>query len=265
MALTTKHAFVSAKSDGGDATLVQPQAHWNANHTLLAAVDNVIGTDSGSTTVKELACTAAGRALIDDADATAQKGTLSVCEIPIAGGFEFYSDTLPTAFGGVVFAWANGQAVSRATYAAAFTAMGTKYGVGDGSTTFNLPDKREIIGVGKSTMGGVAARNLLVDWQGTGATQLGTLGSLPGEAKHTLSIAELPAHDHDGAAHVHNIKYGFTGAVAGANFNAVSALGSGASNASTDDTVADTSMTGSGSSHNVVQPSLVCNYVIRIA
>jgi phage-related tail fiber protein len=37
---------------------------------------------------------------------------------------------------------ADGAAVSRTTYAALFTAIGTTFGVGDGSTTFNLPDLR---------------------------------------------------------------------------------------------------------------------------
>jgi len=36
----------------------------------------------------------------------------------------------------------NGSAVSRTTYAALFAAIGTSYGSGDGSTTFNLPDYR---------------------------------------------------------------------------------------------------------------------------
>lgn len=36
----------------------------------------------------------------------------------------------------------NGAAISRATYSALFTAIGTTFGVGDGSTTFNLPDLR---------------------------------------------------------------------------------------------------------------------------
>lgn len=36
----------------------------------------------------------------------------------------------------------DGAAVSRTTYAALFTAIGTTYGAGDGSTTFNLPDLR---------------------------------------------------------------------------------------------------------------------------
>lgn len=37
---------------------------------------------------------------------------------------------------------ANGAAVSRTTYAALFAALGTTFGAGDGSTTFNLPDLR---------------------------------------------------------------------------------------------------------------------------
>lgn len=37
---------------------------------------------------------------------------------------------------------ANGAAVSRATYADLFAYIGTTYGVGDGTTTFNLPDMR---------------------------------------------------------------------------------------------------------------------------
>jgi phage-related tail fiber protein len=37
---------------------------------------------------------------------------------------------------------ANGAAVSRTTYAALFTAIGTTFGAGDGSTTFNVPDLR---------------------------------------------------------------------------------------------------------------------------
>lgn len=37
---------------------------------------------------------------------------------------------------------ANGAAVSRTVYSALFSAIGTTYGVGDGSTTFNLPDLR---------------------------------------------------------------------------------------------------------------------------
>lgn len=51
---------------------------------------------------------------------------------------------MPFAMNSVPSGWleANAAAVSRTTYAALFTAIGTVYGVGDGSTTFNLPDLR---------------------------------------------------------------------------------------------------------------------------
>jgi hypothetical protein len=51
---------------------------------------------------------------------------------------------VPFAMNVVPSGWlaANGAAVSRTTYAALFAAIGTLYGVGDGSTTFNLPDLR---------------------------------------------------------------------------------------------------------------------------
>jgi len=66
----------------------------------------------------------------------------------------------------------SGQAVSRTTYAALFTAIGTVYGVGDGSTTFNLPDLRGRVIAGEDDMGGTAAARLNVNL--TGNTSLGS-------------------------------------------------------------------------------------------
>lgn len=45
----------------------------------------------------------------------------------------------------------DGSPVSRTTYAQLFTAIGTTWGVGDGSTTFNVPDRRGRVGVGAGT------------------------------------------------------------------------------------------------------------------
>ena len=45
----------------------------------------------------------------------------------------------------------DGTAVSRTTYAALFAVAGTGYGVGDGSSTFNLPDLRDRMPLGKGT------------------------------------------------------------------------------------------------------------------
>jgi microcystin-dependent protein len=51
---------------------------------------------------------------------------------------------LPFAMNAAPQGWlaADGSAVSRTTYASLFAAIGTQYGVGDGSTTFALPDLR---------------------------------------------------------------------------------------------------------------------------
>ena len=58
----------------------------------------------------------------------------------------------PTATAPTGFLICNGQAVSRATYAALFVVLGTVFGVGDGSTTFNIPNyvDRMVVGVGGS-------------------------------------------------------------------------------------------------------------------
>lgn len=55
MAISLKHAFSSAKSDGTDATLVQP-SNWNAEHTLTMATARLIGrTTSGTGAAEEIA------------------------------------------------------------------------------------------------------------------------------------------------------------------------------------------------------------------
>ena len=79
-----------------------------------------------------------------------------------------------------------GQAISRTTYAALFAAIGTTYGAGDGSTTFNVPDCRGRVKAGADNMGGVAAGVL------TGYT----IGVIGGSQSYTLSLAQMPSHNH---------------------------------------------------------------------
>ena len=87
----------------------------------------------------------------------------------IAGG-TLYADApigAILAFGGATApaGWllCQGQAISRTTYAALFAVIGTAYGAGDGSTTFNLPDPREaaLVGAGTNVLnaGSIAAHN----------------------------------------------------------------------------------------------------------
>ena len=74
----------------------------------------------------------------------------------------------------------DGSAISRETYAELFDVIGTSYGAGDGSTTFNLPDKRGRVSVGLDS----------------NQTEFDTIGKQSGEKTHQLTINEMPSHDH---------------------------------------------------------------------
>ncbi len=58
--------------------------------------------------------------------------------IPTGAVMPFAGDNVPDGF-----LLCNGQAVSRKTYQGLFGIIGVKYGVGDGSTTFNVPNLAE--------------------------------------------------------------------------------------------------------------------------
>lgn len=100
--MSITHTFVNPKADGGDATITRP-SDWNAAHTIAndaiayAKIQNVSATDkvlgrstAGAGDIEEIACTAAGRALIAGADAAAQRLTLEAAGIgltmAVAGG-----------------------------------------------------------------------------------------------------------------------------------------------------------------------------------
>jgi microcystin-dependent protein len=78
----------------------------------------------------------------------------------------------------------NGQQVSRTTYPELFAAIGTTFGVGDGSTTFNVPDLRGRVAAGKDDMGGTAANVLQVSTTitTTAGSATATVGSASGLA-----------------------------------------------------------------------------------
>lgn len=94
-----------------------------------------------------------------------------------------------TAIAGVPAGWVpcDGRAVSRSDFWRLFSVVGTTYGVGDGSTTFNVPDLRGRVPVGLDNLGGSDAGRLSV---------ANTLGGSGGEEKHTMSIGELATHNH---------------------------------------------------------------------
>jgi microcystin-dependent protein len=82
-----------------------------------------------------------------------------------------------------------GQAVSRTTYAELYAAIGTTYGVGDGSTTFNLPDLRGRSIFGEDDMGGTSADRITSAVAGFDGDTLGATG---GAQSYTLLRTDLP-------------------------------------------------------------------------
>ena len=138
-------------------------------------------------------------------------------------------------------------AVSRTEYANLFARIGTAWGVGDGSTTFNLPDYRGRVIVGADNMGGSSA-NVITD------AAADSIGGEGGVETHALSQAELPSADL-------NIRTGATGS------GLVSVLDNGsgdlvAADATTGTSIAAVQLGGSGTAHTNKQPYATANVVI---
>lgn len=127
----------------------------------------------------------------------------------------------------------NGQNVSRTLYAALFEAVGTAWGVGDGATTFTLPDLR--------------GRGLIGKGQGSGLTNR-ALAAKGGEETHALSAGEMPGHSHN----VFGCGPSLTG---GGNIAATEGSSLIATNS--------TSSFGGGSSHNNMAPFAVASFYMK--
>lgn len=103
--------------------------------------------------------------------------------------------TLQVAIGGVVFwpvgdapnGWhiCNGQALMRSMYSDLFNAIGTRFGAGDRSTTFNLPNYEGVMLVGKRASD--------------------SIGATGGARTVTLSSSQMPMHSHSGGSHSHRV------------------------------------------------------------
>jgi microcystin-dependent protein len=122
------------------------------------------------------------------ADAWIVEGAAGLVTTPIGTIADFAGTSAPS-----LWLLCYGQAVSRTTYAALFVAIGTTYGAGDGSTTFNLPDLRGRVVAGQDDMGGSSA-NRLTDQ--SGGLDGDTLGATGGSETHTLTDAQMPEHTH---------------------------------------------------------------------
>lgn len=143
--------------------------------------------------------------------------------LPFAGG------TVPDGY-----LLCDGSAVNRTTYARLFAVIGTTWGAGDGSTTFNLPDGRGRAFIGAGTGSGLTAR---------------TLGQTLGEERHTMTEAELFPHTHPVEMRHKTSNQNVDGGAVLVPNATLATYNSGS--------------TGSGTPFNVMQPSFVGNWIIK--
>jgi len=145
----------------------------------------------------------------------------------------------------------DGTAISRTQFANLFGVVGTLYGTGDGSTTFNLPDMRGRVAVGQDT-GSVR----LNTWN--------TLGQSSGEQNHTLSIDEIPTHNHAfGGDDQIGPQGGYT-SISSFAYDATSTTIGSAGNYMTKSMYNGTTPVTGGGAHNTMQPYAIFNYIIKV-
>lgn len=148
--------------------------------------------------------------------------------IPTGSLIDFAGASAPTGY-----LLCNGAAVSRTTYARLFAAIGTTWGAGDGTTTFNVPDLRGRAAIGAGTGASLTVR---------------TLGDTGGEETHQLTVTEMPSHVHGITA-----QYGASNAI-GAAQQTVGLLSGGYQNSQP---------AGGDGAHNNMQPYGVVTKCIK--
>lgn len=136
----------------------------------------------------------------------------------------------------------DGSAISRTRYSALFNAIGTAYGAGDGSTTFNLPSFKSKVPVGLDS----------------NDTDFDTLGKTGGEKEHTLTVDEMPEHKHPGIEWLGSSQYNIS-----LNSGSLSTGYKMTWTGSSDTSKIQTASAGGSQPHNNVQPYVVVNYIIK--
>jgi len=190
--------------------------------------------------------------------------------VPFLGGMDHWDTVTPNSS----FIFPLGQAISRTVYAAAFARWGTKFGPGDGATTFNVPNKAGKV----SAMIEPAANLLTAGFFGGDSTQIGVVG---GSEKHLLAASQIPAVPFSGTTgndtpdHTHgNPNMGVRGVSTSGSAQAVMAPGGGIDGNINYGSTGGAStrhqhpfsgaIAGGGLAHPNCQPTITCNYIIRI-
>ena len=125
----------------------------------------------------------------------------------------------------------DGSAISRAEYPKLFLAIGTLYGAGDGTSTFNLPNLKGRVSVGFDSA----------------QTEFSVLGNTGGEKAHSLTADENGAHTHEISSYIY-----LDGSYLDLNASDIPCMY----------TTSESASSGLGTAHNNLQPYIALNYII---
>jgi microcystin-dependent protein len=206
---------------------------------------SVTGTSSLAATSFSVSPTAPTPSVGDNSTKVATTAFVAASPAILTGSLLMW----PTASAPSGYLLCNGAAVSRTTYATLFGVIGTTFGSGDGSTTFNLPNYQDRMPIGV----------------GTTAASIGDTG---GSATTTLSTANLPSHTHTAIVtdpgHSHTIAGNFATFGGGGSSGPNNSLGiaSNTNSATTGISVTNSS-TGSGTAATTISPYIGINFIIK--
>lgn len=153
----------------------------------------------------------------------------------------------------------DGKAISRATYATLFALVGTTWGAGDGSTTFNLPDFRGRVPLGGNNASLPNAKNASYATRNLAATG--------GEETHVLVTNELPTHTHTltDPGHFHASNSGsFQTSTAGSDAGTTGTNYRTEANTASATTGITIANTGADAAHENMPPFLVINFIMKV-
>jgi microcystin-dependent protein len=212
---------------------------------------------TGSTTIAKLGIGSAGQFLKTNAGATAPAWSTETDLCPVGSIIMYGAAAAPTNW-----LLCDGTAVNRTTYADLFSAIGTTYGSGNGSSTFNVPNLQGVFPIGYdggSSYALAATGGATTDTPTLSGTNAGT----------TLTSSQIPAHTHGGVT-TGWPSGSWTGGT-GATQTAIDASGlsvaSGSVNLSLENTGGGSShthtWTGTSSAVDIIPPYLVVNYIIK--
>jgi microcystin-dependent protein len=210
------------------------------------------------------------------------QSTLTNQNVAVAAGA---IDLYPSNIAPVGWFMCDGTAVSRTTYSQLFSVIGTYYGAGDGSTTFNLPDLKGRMPVGYAVSGGHANVSSIGNNDGL------AVSTRRPKHNHTNSVTQsnnltLPAHTHSSTESAHS--HGYTGTTGDSgvamnppnDFGNINGVGGGGSTggmsgmpSTTNSGGGGSSITGSITSTGTIGPAgtnpndsaayLILNYIIK--